>query len=918
MRGLHVNSVGEFQETLDKWQRVITVHTDAFGGTYSDHLHLAPTNIHDDLKRRFEAPPGNEDDETEFLEPISLVPRGGGARPWFKDHESSEGYYWDRLRTFLIDKKGRSLDEVNSLHKESDLVLSHLEDPLLIDPQGALAPFDVRGLVLGYVQSGKTANFTALIAKAADRGYKLVIVLSGIHNSLRQQTQIRLDRELGLVDGPDSVGYPTAVQEWWGITSSEEGGDFKPATNPGPLAQGSRGLMVVKKNATVLRRLAKWLERVPADTPTLIIDDEADQASINTGTPLAEQTDLTAEDVDETSDASEIDPSTINGLIREITNKFRRVSYVAYTATPFANVLIDPDASTATHGKDLFPSEFIISLSRPATYFGASRFFGNGEEREGQSKLNVVRFIPDDEVASLAPPTSMARLWKPTVSDSLMSALLNWILASAANDYRNGTQLSSMLIHTSSSIQKQNDLKTALVGQFAELVNQWTYSRDKLSQTLHAMWDQDFVPTSADFNKFPPISFEDLLPGIDHLLGSRTPVKVLALNSSSQDMLDYDADPHQKLILVGGNRLSRGLTLENLLVSFYVRSSTAYDTLLQMGRWFGYRGKYADLTRLWTSEEIYEKFRHLSLVEDDLRDEISAYAARELTPLDMAPKIRAHPAMLVTARNRMGTGSHVKLSYSGQLIQTIHFDLERVDILEANLSLTSQFLGYLGSPAAVENNRPMWLNVPVDYIVPFLQRFQAAKGNEGFDMANLSNYVLMQAQKAEELTNWTVAIAGNASPNSNLGTETFGGDSLLQVNRISRTRLNSSSQSVGALVTGASGRRLGNYVEAWGLDSAQLKNAQALIDGGKVTKVGAAVRLSRSPSQGLLVIYPISPYSNPSDNRDNRAPLFSNPNSFPTVIGMALSFPTSTNDLSVDYVVGRPSARAMSNLRVTS
>lgn len=913
-----MSSVGEFQETLDKWQRVITVHTDAFGGTYSDHLHLAPPHIQDDLKRRFEAPVGNEDDETEFLEPISLVPRGGGPRPWFKDHDSSEGYYWDRLRTFLIDKKGRSLDEVTSLHKESDLVLSHIEDPLLVDSRGTLAPFDVRGLVLGYVQSGKTANFTALIAKAADRGYKLVIVLSGIHNSLRQQTQIRLDRELGLVDGPDSVGYPTPSQEWWGITSSEEGGDFKPATNPGPLAQGSRGLMVVKKNATVLRRLAKWLERVPPDTPTLIIDDEADQASINTSTPLAEQTDLTADDVDEASDASEIDPSTINGLIREITNKFRRVSYVAYTATPFANVLIDPDASTATHGRDLFPSEFIISLSRPTTYFGASRFFGNGEERNGGARLNVVRFIPDDEVASLAPPTSMARLWKPSVSASLMAALLNWVLATAANDYRNGTQLSSMLVHTSSSIQKQNDLKTALVGQFAELVNNWAYSREAISNTLAAMWANDFVPTSADFGKFPPISYEDLLPGIDYLLGSRTPVRVLALNSSSQDMLDYDADPHQKLILVGGNRLSRGLTIENLLVSFYVRSSTAYDTLLQMGRWFGYRGKYADLTRLWTSAEIFEKFRHLSLVEDDLRDEISAYAARELTPLDMAPKIRAHPAMLVTARNRMGTGSHVKLSYSGQLIQTIHFDLDRVDALEENLSLTSQFFSHLDSPTAIQGGRPMWLNVPVDYIVPFLQRFQAADGNEGFDMAKLSKYVLMQAQSADELTSWTVAIAGNASPDSELGTETFGGNSFLQVNRISRTRLNSSSQSIGALVTGASGRRLSNYVEAWGLDTAQLSHAQSLLDGGKVTKVGAAVRLSRSPSQGLLVIYPISPYSRPSDKRDNRAPLFSKPDSFPTVVGVALSFPTSRNDLSIDYVVGRPSARALSNLGADS
>ncbi|MDZ7578669.1 MAG: hypothetical protein U0904_10930, partial [Candidatus Nanopelagicales bacterium] len=269
----------------------------------------------------------------------------GGPRPWFGSWNTADGYLWRRLRSYLLVQKGWSAKDVDLLDDSSDRVMQYLEDPRP-DSQFVQNEFRTQGLVLGYVQSGKTANFTALIAKSVDAGYKLVIVLSGIHNSLRAQTQRRLDLELGLVDDPKGVGTPSDTdQVWWPITTSDLSGDFNPGTvRAAPIQQGMRSIMVVKKNATVLRRLVRWLDGiVPADLPVLVIDDEADQASINTKATL-EDVDLTPNDQGEYPEDKELDPSIINGLIRDLLSRFSKVAFVAYTATPFANVLIDPDA----------------------------------------------------------------------------------------------------------------------------------------------------------------------------------------------------------------------------------------------------------------------------------------------------------------------------------------------------------------------------------------------------------------------------------------------------------------------------------------------------------------------------------------------------------------------------------------------
>jgi hypothetical protein len=292
-----------------------------------------PDNLRQQIRVRYE-------EETALpIRRANVLSGTGGPRPWFQEWDPSTGYYWLRQRQYLIDRLGWNQADIGSLDDATDRILAHLEDPRPTGP----AEFDVRGLVMGYVQSGKTANFCALAAKAADADYKLVIILSGIHNSLRLQTQRRIDKALGL--DPTGVPEPEPGRRWIALTQRTPHGDFRAGSIDANVLQGNEHvLLVCKKNASVLRRLTRWMEnRAPASLPVLIIDDEADQASINTGgnrPPVQEETDLAPEDLDNPqATEDELDPSVINGLIRTLVRSFRRVSYVAYTATPFANVL---------------------------------------------------------------------------------------------------------------------------------------------------------------------------------------------------------------------------------------------------------------------------------------------------------------------------------------------------------------------------------------------------------------------------------------------------------------------------------------------------------------------------------------------------------------------------------------------------
>jgi Z1 domain-containing protein len=886
----------------ERYLRAIRSLIDTLSVTLDEAIEMArvPAEFRDQVRVRYE-------EETALpIRRANVLSASGGPRAWFQQWDPSTGYYWRRQRAYLIDRLGWNQADVGSLDDATDRIVSHLEDPR---PQGP-AQFDVRGLVMGYVQSGKTANFCALAAKAADAGYKLVIVLSGIHNSLRLQTQRRINRALGL--DPTGVPEPDPGWRWIGLTTAAIHGDFRPGTIDANVLQGNEHvLMVCKKNASVLRRLARWIEhRAPASLPVLIIDDEADQASINTGgnrRPVQEETDLAPDDIDNPQQVEdELDPSVINGLIRTLVRSFSRVSYVAYTATPFANVLINHLAIDREVFQDLYPRDFIVALPLPNGYTGAERLFGREAlpgERDGQTGLDVIELVPDHETDLLTPRGDDVDTYDPVIVPSLRSAFLDFVLAAAARTHRSGNDVpATMLVHTHHRKAVQNRLGERLRGFVSEIRQSWRYDRTAIRPDLVEQWNQRFRPVIASVDVNRDVPFETIEEHVDRFF--RDPVPVLVLNSDSSDELDYDADPNLKAVVVGGNRLSRGLTLEGLLVSFYVRRTEYFDTLMQMGRWFGYREHYVDLTKIWTTLELSGWFRDLALAEEELRREIARYERENLTPLDFGPRIRSHPAMMITANNKMGSARSISQNYSGYLLQTTAFRLESRNWLQSNLDATRQLIAEIGEPnhMPATPSQPTWEGVPWQTIDAFLSRYRFDPRGSN-EMGAIRQYLQAQARQ-DELIEWYVSMRGLSNRVQQLGSDptlTIGGAAI---NRIGRTRLRSVPYSIGSLINPATqDSEPGSGDEEVGLTDTQLAAARSQVD--EAGSFPRALRRQRSSRQGLLLLYPISPNSRPRNDEGKRIPLFENPDRDGcTVIGIAIVFPVSDSAATIEYVVG--------------
>lgn len=884
----------------ERYLRVVRSAMDALGQTLDEALEVVPEELQPQVRALW---------EEQFAQPIRLaqvLSERGGPRAWFAEWDPSRGYYWTRQRSYLIDQLGRGERDVESLDDATDKILSHLEDPR---PQGPDA-FRVQGLVLGYVQSGKTANFSALIAKAADLGYKIVIVLSGIHNTLRQQTQRRLERELGLLRGI-GVGEAEAGRRWISLTTAELNGDFRPGTVNAAVLQGNEQVLIVaKKNASVLRRLGGWMgDRVPDHVPVLIIDDEADQASINTGgnrPPLEDFADLVAGDVEAANAEDEVNPSTINRLIRQLILAFRRVSYVAYTATPFANVLVNHEGIDREVMEDLYPRDFIVALPRPNGYVGAEALFGRdplaGETDGGVGALDVIDIIPEWEVQDLIPPRGEVDTFQPGVPESLELAFLDFILAIAGRRQRLGEdQPASMLVHTHPRTIVQNEMAALICGHVSQLRQRWRYDREELRPALEQRWDTRFRPVARQLDSGNDFPFETIEEYIDDLF--RDPLTVVTLNSTTDDVLDYEANPVIKAVIIGGNRLSRGLTLEGLLVSYYVRRAMYFDTLLQMGRWFGFRVGYVDLTRIWTTEQLASWFRDLALAEEELREEIARYERERLTPLDFGVKIRAHPAMLVTARNKMGGGREINQNYSGRLAQTINFPLHDRDWLESNLEVTREFLASLGSPHETSRSSPSWSDIGWREVLGFLGRYRTDPSAISFDGGPIRQYIRRQVDQ-EELVRWRVSVVALQAPNQQLGTEDLGIADFPEVSLIARTRMKA-FESIGSLINPATTTgEPGTGDEELGLTPGQIMQAREMLANGEFSRYGDALRAQRDKEEGLLLVYPISRYSGPRP-RSTRRPLFDDPDRAGcTVVGLAIVFPASASAATVVYVVG--------------
>lgn len=745
-----------------------------------------------------------------------------------------------------------------------------------------------RGLVLGYVQSGKTTNFMSVVAKAADVGYRLIIVLTGTTENLRMQTQDRLNDYL--IEPCSSIWHPlTSVDIDFSVTTGADA----ILSNP-----SMRSIAVVKKNPSRLRRLHKWIKTASATTrqncPILIVDDEADQASIDVGTKRQ---------------------STINGLIRDLLAN-PKAAYIAYTATPFANLLIDPSVE-----QDLYPRDFIVDLPRPANYFGAERIFGQLEaeslEDSVDDGLDVVRLISDMEAEAVRPPRNKTLLdqWSPEVSDGMDTAIRWFLLATAARRLRAGKVAhSSMLIHTSMLAGAHEKTAEAVVdhldGLTAELINEGQGAVDLFRE----LWESESARVKADSFGNQSIAFDDLMP---HLTGAARATKVIVDNYQSNDRLVYDKEHPQTAIVIGGNTLSRGLTLEGLTSSYFVRASTAYDTLLQMGRWFGYRVGYEDLIRIWMTSELKSWFLMLSIVEAEIREEIQVYEAEGKTPAELPVKIRTHPQMSVTSAAKMRSAVTAQVSYSGRRVQTIMFKEDDGDWLKNNITATKNLFEHLINEGHDENelaaSRRGFRDVPADEILDFLDSYRVHDSAKSIDKDAIRRYI--EKERAEgDLKRWDVVLMEPLSGKEELDLGLVGKVRLL---RRKKMYIPSDDGTANLKAVASTSDRVADLDV--GLDfirkSLNLKSTDKITDRQLLQFRQLREAADR---KGLLCIYPIAKDSDPELDKselkpveNRRVPLFAAAD----VMGLCFMFPESRNPRSVvDYVAAKVDTEYLESL----
>jgi hypothetical protein len=722
------------------------------------------------------------------------------------DHQSQR---WVHARSQL----GLPPDVVEKTSKVADEILARLGNPLASE-------IKTRGLVLGHVQSGKTTSFLSVAAKALDNDYDLVIILAGVHNSLRRQTQNRSARTLV---------HKRSL--WWLGT---EVADFRSDGNPlsSHLAgDGKRGLLVVKKNSRILERLANWLEQMSdaelRETAILVIDDEADQAGL---------------DVAKGDELEGVHKQLRRIVDLQTSNGERRCAYLAYTATPYANILTSRDE----YG--LYPRDFIYPLDPPAAYMGSRQLFG--DDRIGHPIQ-----IEDDSSDEL-------------LTEGLRRAIRWFVLATAAR-VGLGTPLdqfhSSMLVHTTQRTEEHQLYRPAIEGFLDELVREF----DRDPSVMQEIYETTLAQVPAregggdGFIDEPTAPWGDVEPHIVDVMRrliDRTPAGepfqedgrnqhahsgVIVDNSrvDSTERLTYsdlsNGEPSVTVIAIGGNTLSRGLTLEGLICSYFARTARNYDSLMQMGRWFGYRPGYRHLIRIWTTQSLLDWFQELDLVEQELRQELVWMQDNHLAPDKYGPRIRLSPHMNITRAAAMRSIDR-DVSYSDHVIDPAWLDLDP-DVLTRNQQAARTLAEGLGEREVVGAGSLLFRDVPAARVRSFLNAFQFHAEEKRIDKPTLFSYL---DREHERLTTWSVIY--KSTGRASRSTHDHGGD-VGEVNTIGRARLDTASVAFIQSLVDSNDHRLDADTEKPDDPEAQFRGAD---------------------EPPLLVVYAIDPESPPrSRNR---------------------------------------------------
>ena len=752
---------------------------------------------------------------------LGAILQEGNFEPWLDEaKERIDPFYWSRYKEWL-GSADFSAQVLASLDNVTDRVLGLMANP---NKEGY---WDRRGMVVGHVQSGKTANYIGLINKAADAGYKVIIVIAGLHNNLRNQTQARVDE--GFVGFDSAKGL--ASRRSHGIvgvgnfnssrrpaTFTNTLRDFNTETAKGvgvPLVNLTEpAVFVIKKNTHTLRNLLGWLEAHNArrgmsvvPEPMLLIDDEADNASINISKGRDEV-------------------SRINGQIRELLKLFERSTYVGYTATPFANIFVDPEDEDEMVGQDLFPRDFIVSLDPPNNYFGPESVFG-------EDGINsVVKYIYDNE--DWLPITHQIDHVVVGLSESLKNGIRAFIVSRAirlARGHR-GSHC-SMLVNVSRFTNVQRQVRDE-IHTFLEDVK--SSVRVNGATASSAARDPELITLRQAFQTYSMSGVSESWDRVLEVLHEATsPIKAVEVNSRSPGSLNYAE--HSKglsVIAVGGFSLSRGLTLEGLVISYVLRNSMMYDTLMQMGRWFGYRPGYEDLCRVWMPEEAAGWYAHIAESVEELREELRRMEAANATPKDFGLKVRCHPdTLIVTARNKMGTGKvhKVAIDLSNRLVETtiLHSDEWRREgncQAAARLAKDLRNLGLAPEHGEREEAGMLVRAAPVKVVADFLAAFENHPGSLLSEPDPILAYVSRRA--GEELSRWDICFAGlkRSSKNSLV-------DSGLGFDLICQRRAEWQRGIRGALYVSTRQRVSSRGVEKVGLTTAEIEVVQSKFRNGK-------------------------------------------------------------------------------------
>ena len=874
---------------------------------------------------------GQEIDKRELFEILvadfsigkgSSTEMNGDITPWLYSRKDDINWeLWSRYKSYMHEKDPSF--PINDLDDFTDKILDKCYNP---KESGS---WDRRGMVVGHVQSGKTSNYVGLINKATDAGYKVIIVIAGTISSLRRQTQERIDE--GYIGKSSSayinnygenkiigVGKYKVDTDIYSLTSSfyrtGDEGDFNQSiANRLNIPIGKNPVVfVIKKNKSILENLIDWFSKDSNiriingqpklfDVPALIIDDEADAASVNA-----------------TKDINDI--KTINKLIRTLLNVFDQNTFVGYTATPYANLFIPQDyndelttvvkGKTYFIGEDLFPKDFIINIIAPKNYIGAAKIFGLENPITGASHepLNVFRVIDDYDPPFYKTINKNNKDDLPEyLPESLETAIKSFILTCAIRRLRGHEKKhNSMLVHVALYVKWIDRVALLVNERMKDFKNYISANDSQFLNELEELYTNDFLPTTE--NVIENIDYKDSRIELHDWARVKTELKkavskidVRAVHGTRSttnleyhniDEIDYSRyEDGLSVIAVGGGRLARGITLEGLSTSYYLRTTRMYDSLMQMGRWFGYRPGYVDLCRLYTTETIYEWFNHITMATEEMRYDFDEMTTRNLKPKDFTLKVRNHHGLLaITSVAKLFWAQNISMSFSGSNPQTYLLLKDQKTILNNfnNLENLFQRLGFPKDENIIrKRNKVRYLlyrNVQIDLLTDFIENYK-------INIPSINNQVISDYIKTQEsnknINEWNICIVSNTSEKALLY------DDGVVKKPENRTEYETQKYTLSAngkeIELVCSVRNQTEYSELYKITKNQIDDVVDrqvdLLENG----TGSIKERRANESKGLLLIYALDERG--TTNVENGIP----------IIGYSLHFPKIENEVQVSY-----------------